>query len=330
MARATRADVAKMAGVSLGTVSHVVNGRAEELGFAPATIEKVQKAARELGYIPHAAARAFRYRTSKIITFFISEIPESLRLPVFSELVLSAIASAGDQGYFVLPVLVSPKDPDPLQIIEQTLGQVEIAGVICEDLPHLHQATDLLEKAEVQTAWINPRGLATANEPGHFGVDEQEGVASLINSIDTRGIKHAVYLTGPGKPTDRLLPFRDHFENLTIIEADTWFTHEGRESMHDFLKSGAVPDLVFGANDHLATGALAALREAQIDVPNEVQVFGYGNYELASSPLIQLSSVTWPLPELGDLAVKSLLQKKPLAHRNIKTSAQPRGTTRPK
>lgn len=54
MGRATRADVARLAGVSLATVSHVMNGHAERLGFAPATAERVRAAAAEVGYVPRA------------------------------------------------------------------------------------------------------------------------------------------------------------------------------------------------------------------------------------------------------------------------------------
>lgn len=328
MARATRADVAKKAGVSLATVSHVVNGRAEELGFATKTIERVQQAARELGYIPHAAARAFRYKSSKIIALFVAEIPASLHLPVFNELVLSIIDTATKGEHFVLPVMVPADVSDPMQIIEQTLREVEVAGAICEDVPHVRLAASLLEKAEVPTSWINPRGIVTADAPaGNFGIDESAGVAELLEQIDTSRVKSAIYLTGPGPDSRRLDPFKHLFPQMEVVLCDSWFTDDGQSKIDELISLGNVPDLIFGANDNLAIGALAALRQANIGSPEEVQVFGYGDFELASSPLIQLSSVTWPLARLGALAVESVLAKGQLPAENLKTSAQPRATT---
>ena len=133
MGRATRADVARLAGVSLATVSHVMNGHAERLGFAPATAERVRAAAAEVGYVPRASARTLRYQRSRVVAVVVPDRSHALRLPVVNEILIGAMDRARSLGYFVLPV---PVDQDPGQALVHALGDVDLAGAVCrpEDL----------------------------------------------------------------------------------------------------------------------------------------------------------------------------------------------------
>ncbi|AOZ72124.1 hypothetical protein BK816_01455 [Boudabousia tangfeifanii] len=312
MARANRSDVAKLAGVSLSTVSHVMNGRAAELGFSEETARKVREAAEQVGYVPRAAARAFRYQASKVIGLFLGEIPESLHLPVFNELLLSAIEAATEMHYFVLPILLPLTRREEIpDIIRKTLQEVELAGAIVEVGSHDPAVFKLLVQSDIPIVWLNPGGPAS-DLPGRasLGIAEGEGVGQMLERIPTEQIKRPVYLTGPGPFPERLRPFAKKFAKYQVVQADSWLTPAGYNSTGRLLADGELPDLIFAANDLLALGALTAARDLEVTIPHTIQLFSYGGFEQTGSPMIQLSTVDWPLEQMGHMAVAALLQER--------------------
>ncbi|MBF1736783.1 MAG: LacI family DNA-binding transcriptional regulator, partial [Trueperella pyogenes] len=104
MDRATRADVARAAGVAPSTVSLVLNGRGPEVKIAPATIQRVQDAARELNYIPNAAARSLRRGSSRLIALLMAELPDNPFVPVVHTVLTTAMIEIQKRGYLLLPL----------------------------------------------------------------------------------------------------------------------------------------------------------------------------------------------------------------------------------
>ncbi|XCB30524.1 LacI family DNA-binding transcriptional regulator [Arcanobacterium hippocoleae] len=146
MPRATRKDVAQLAGVSVATVSHILNGRGDELGFSQSTAKRVKAAAKQVGYIAHPSARNFRYQKSQVIALFTAEAPSSLQPPIFNELLTAVIGRALSAGYFILPV---PITANPRETVEATLREVYLAGAILRDDPELRDIAPLLELNEI-------------------------------------------------------------------------------------------------------------------------------------------------------------------------------------
>ncbi|MCI1983612.1 MAG: LacI family transcriptional regulator [Bifidobacteriaceae bacterium] len=338
MARATRADVAKRAGVSLATVSHVMNGRAEELGFNKETAKRVEQVAKELGYTPRASARSFRYQNSKVIGLFFGRIPESLHLPVFDELLLSVVEQAASLGYYVLPVLFKEdSEITASQLLRSVMREVEFTSIICEYSPRLRSLESELDKMDVPAVWFNTGGLepaeseqASLNEfPGgrqfFAGIDESAGVKDLLKSIDIGKVKNPVFLVGPGEMTARSKPFIECFPECRIVTTDSWLSVAGQEAMNSLL-SETVPDLVFAANDNLALGAIAAFQENNLIPPRDFQIFGYGDVASGGRQQKSLSSIYWPLKELGQLvvneAVSRSLEKSIASNEKTRTSRE--------
>lgn len=326
MARATRGDVAKAAGVSVSTVSHVMNGRAEELGFSRETAERVREAARAVGYVPSAAARSFRYQSSKIIALFLPDPRDSLRLPVFSELLTGCIDAARERGRFILPV---PIGAGALESVERTLREVELAGAVCRASSAVEPAAELLERAEIPVAWISTGG-ALPPGPGcaALGIDESPGVVEMVNSIDTRSVRHPVVILGPGEPSQRVSTFIELFPGAEVMIADGWFARDAHSVARTALERGA--DLIFAGNDYLAIGVLRILAERGSDAGSDVQVFGFGDVQAGPAEPIGLSSVHWPLAELGAGAIGAIVDGGMRDPVMLRTHACPRRTTRPR
>lgn len=328
MARATRADVARAAGVSVATVSHVMNGRAEELGFAPSTAERVRRAARAVGYVPRAAARSFRYQSSKVIALFFPDLPASLRLPVFNEVLTGCIEAARRRGHFVLPV---PICADPLEVVEETLREVELAGAVCRADPSMEPAGDLLGRTEIPVAWIRT-GAEAVPGPGcaSLGVDEARGVHEMLDQIDTDDVARPVIVLGPARHSDRVRAFLDRFPRAEVLTAPGWLAADAHDCARTALERGA--DLVFTGNDHLAVGVVEVLREHDLVPGRHVQVFGFGDVEGGPAALLGLSSVRWPVGELGARAAAAVLDSRGESAQSLLTTlptcAVPRSTTR--
>ena len=107
MERATRADVARVAGVAPSTVSLVLNGRGRDVKIAPATIERVRQAARDLNYIPNAAARSLRRGKSHLIALLMAELPDDPFVPVVHTVLTTAMIDIQQRGYLLLPLFQS-------------------------------------------------------------------------------------------------------------------------------------------------------------------------------------------------------------------------------
>lgn len=361
MARATRADVARKAGVSLGTVSHIMNGRAEELGFSPQTAARVREEARKLGYIPKASARALKYRSSKVIAFFFPQLPPSLRLPVFSELLIGGVESATEGGYYVLPV---PLNDTPAETVANTLREIDLAGAVFrggEDIQAMapgsvmREAIDLLQGAEVPLAWIqtgtpvpasfadtaNRKGLKHGRPIGMFGIDEVSGVEKMLSMIDLSGVKVPVIVTGVDDPpakavnkakTDHLLgretAFLSRFPQASIIRAHGWLVTNGQSVSQNLLDIGA--DLIFCTNDELAFGVLQGIAGSGQLAGKDIQIFGFGDAS-DRAELFGLSTVEWPVADLCKNAVTHLIRviagKESVSVSNLSTQAHARKTT---
>ena len=122
MERATRADVARAAGVAPSTVSLVLNGRGRDVKIAPATIDRVKAAARELNYIPNAAARSLRRGKSHLIALLMAELPDDPFVPVVHTVLTTAMIDIQRHGYLLLPLFQSGDGASDAEVIRGVLG----------------------------------------------------------------------------------------------------------------------------------------------------------------------------------------------------------------
>ncbi|WP_040312561.1 LacI family DNA-binding transcriptional regulator [Gleimia coleocanis] len=331
MARATRKDVATLANVSVSTVSHIMNNRGEELGFSADTEERVRKAAQKLGYIPRASARNFRYQDSRVIAFFTTEAPSSLRLPVFNELITSAIETAREANYFILPI---PVNDDPLGTVAGTIRDIELAGAVVRDDVRLRDAIPLLLKNDVPSVWVNT-GLLDAPDPQTTSivVEEEPGVLEMLSSFNVSTVVKPVLISGPGKDSGRIETFLQYFPNAVRVNAGGWSFHDGYEVGAEV--AGSEPDLIFAANDYLAYGFMSYAADNNLFSNDFPRIFGFGDVGALPTSPNRLSSIEWPLAEASRLAVDVLIHHlrdtEPLSKgviRVLKTSAHPRESTR--
>src|SRR4051812_11002714 len=126
MARASRSDVARLAGVAPTTVSNVLNGRGEALRLSPATVERVRAAAQQLQYVPQASAQALRGGRSHTLGLLLAALPPAPFVPVVYDVLTAAIVQAQVREHLLLPV-VQPEHSKDTAYIDRMLADVDLA-----------------------------------------------------------------------------------------------------------------------------------------------------------------------------------------------------------
>lgn len=273
----TLRDVAERAGVSLKTVSNVVNDFPH---VRESTRAKVQDAIRELGYRPNLAARNLKYGRSGFIALAVPD----LAIPYFAELANKIDAAAAERG-FVLLLDITRADPHAERIVLAGVREHMIDGVIFSPLslnageidagrrPKLpmvflgersipegvdHVSVESVSAANAITQHLIDIGRTRIGAIGRGGSDGES-----TGSVRLEGYRQALEAAG--------LPVRDEFIRTT----KHYSREEGRLAMHALLELAERPDAVFCFNDMMALGALRACHEAGVRVPEDIAVAGF-------------------------------------------------------
>lgn len=307
---ATIKDVAQHAGVSVTTVSHVVN---ETRHVSPQGRERVMAAIRELGYVPSQVARSLKSNSTRTLGML---IPNSSN-PYFAEIVRVVEDRCFAAGYTL--VLCNTDDlPQRQGVYLQVLAERRIDGLIvvstgsdetlAKQLHGLKMPTvlldreiddpecDLVETAHMQGALLAVRHLQSLGHRRVACIGGPAGVASSEQRV--QGWRLAL-AEGGAAPTD--------------TDALLWrggFTSQGGyEAMHAILRTDDRPSAVFVCNDLMAIGALRAVHEIGLRVPDDLSLVGFDDIELAAYSSPPLTTVAQPKEHIGALAVDMLLER---------------------
>lgn len=291
-ARPTLEDVAAHAGVSRATASRVLNSSPRTSHKAR---EAVERAVRELGYSPNAAARSLATRRTDAVALVISE-PEAFIFddPFFATVIRAAsheLSSAGSQM-----LLLMVHQPDDIGRIARFLNSGHVDGALLFT-PHKSDPLPRAVHAMSLPAVFSGRPWSSSSGLHSVTADNAAGAALATQHLLARGRIRITTITGPlDQPSavDRLDGWRSALgadETTThLMSEDGGFTAEGGErAMAVLLKR--VPDLdaVFAASDLMASGALRALHAAGKRVPGDVAIVGFDDHPviapLTSPPL---------------------------------------------
>ncbi len=304
--RVTRKDVAQLAGVSVAVVSYVLNNGPRPV--SPATQSRVEAAIAELGYYPNELARSLRRKQTAIIGLIIPNLSN----PVFAEIANSLEKVCTAEGYMVM-LCGTGRDPDIEKKLAETLRAKQVDGVVVipslspqEILTPLQQAhipTVVLEHDlpgihciavdDRQGGWLATQHLLSL---GHrrIGIIKREPYTAL-SVLRFVGYREALKNTG--------IPF----DPALVIESKAGHA-AGYDAMQRLLTLPDPPTGVFTHNDVLAMGAMRAIYDAGLRVPEDVSVVGYDDTVSTSYLNPRLTTVKSPTAEMGCLAGKIILE----------------------
>lgn len=307
MARTTRLDVAQRAGVAPSTVSNILNGRAAALRIADATVARVEQAAKELGYIPHAGARATAGARSKAVGLVLGALPPSPYVAVVHDVLVTTITSAEAAGYVVVPI-AQPEKGTSARYVDRLLSDVDLAGVVVEHTPRNAEAGRRLAKFDIPLVWMS---LETPEDrlPGvaHVYADEKPGVRAVLERLQLPEGKSLAVMVGPTYRPERLRVAEELFGDRSfLVEASSWLPDAGAETTRALLLDDPRVGALFCADDLLALGALRACRELGLSVPEDISIVGFGGYDIAEHFASELTTAHWPLRALTSAAFGAL------------------------
>jgi len=302
---ATIKDVAESAGVSVATVSRVLNNLDV---VSDATRQRVSDAAAKLGYIPHGGARSLSMRRTECV----GAILPDLHGEFFSELIrgIDRVARLKGQHLLLTP---SHDHADELAAALRSM-QGRADGVLVMS-PHLD--AEVLRRNLPSTM---PAVLM--NTPRHgtpyssFLVDNHGGASAMVRHLWARGHRRIAMIAGPEGNFDadeRRRGFAETMAKLAprshpqILRGD--FTEEsGQRAGREIAAMRQRPDAVFAANDTMAIGCLLALRDARVEVPRDIALAGFDDIPVARYVNPPLTTVRVAIAELGEAAFERLMR----------------------
>ncbi len=308
--RATLSDVARLAGVSGTTVSYIVNGRADEMRISVDTQERVRAAVAQLHYRPNRSARSLRTRTTKTI----GVITDFVASGMFASRMLSGANAAARALDHVLVISETEGDPVVESLLIDEMVERQVDGLVYVTRTTLvHQPpAGRLDGRVVMLNCVDPAGSMPSVLP-----DERAGGRVAAEAILASGLRGDVFVVGED-PTPHALAGHLRLSGIGERMAESgialsgvlpcdWAVEPAYDEVSRWLDSGHRPRGLICLNDRVAMGVYQALGEHGLVVPDDVAVVSFDGSELASWLRPRVTSVALPFEQMGDLAVRLLL-----------------------
>lgn len=299
-------DVAKLAGVSLSTASNALNNKGY---ISKETKEIVEKAAKSLSYRPSGIARTLKQKNSNIIGFFVFDMSG----PVHSEIIAGVVRRAEEEGYEVIVcnshsredkiiskflslrvldacIVMSPELDDemlhdlarnmfPVVALDRDISGENIGCVLMDNAGSGYEIAKLFaDKGFTKIGYIGP------NPEFAYTHDVDDRNRGFLKGVKEFGLD--------------LSETRHRFGGFTV--------ESGYLCMKEILDFGEIPRAVFAANDEMALGALRAIKEYKLKVPEDISLIGFDDVYMAAYTTPSLSTVQRPCFTLGSAAVDLL------------------------
>lgn len=305
---ATIHDVATHAGVSIATVSRVINGNAH---VATALAARVRASIEALQYHPSHAARWLRAKHTMIIGLLISDIQN----PFFTSLIRGVEDVAQKNGYSLI-LCNSDENPDKERQYIEVLCAERIAGAIVVPTRENHRDLRLFKEHQIPVVSVDRR--IKDQDVDVVLVDNVRGAREAVLHLLTNGYRRIGVITGPITTTtgqERLTGYRQALHEARLpadssLERYGSFKEEsGWQFAHELLDLEPPVDALFVGNNLMMMGALEAINARKLRIPDDIAIVGFDELPWAALRSISLTTVTQPAYELGSTAALRLFQR---------------------
>lgn len=308
-ANATIHDVARLAAVSVATVSNVLNAARP---VATATRERVLKAVAALGYTPHAAARSMRGRGSGLIGLIVADITN----PFFTSLVQAVERSANASGYAVL-LCNSDEDAAREQQHLQLLRTQRVDGIILAATGHASSARAVAIGQLQAPVVLVDRGSAELGRDAVM-LDNRRAALEAVRHIVGFGHRRIAMLSGPATVStaaERLGGFREALLEGGLAYDERWVRDTGYreerayDAACDMLRTPDRPTAIFAANNLIAIGVMRAIADLGLHCPEDVSVVSIDDFAWANAFRPRMTTVAQPVAAMGESAMRMLMSR---------------------
>lgn len=302
MNAATIRDVAERAEVSVASVSRVLNGTGP---VTETTRNRVLEAAAALQYVPHSGARSLSTSKTRMIGLILPDLYGEF----FPELIRGMDVAARSLGYHLI-VSSSHEDAEEASAAVRSMrGRVDGLIVLSPHLGAAHLATGLAGRTPV----LMMNGGTDGGYPS-IVIDNHGGAMLAVAHLIDTGRRRIAHIAGPAGHLDAEARRVGYLQamaraGLPATVLDGQFTHvSGHVAGLDLLQREPRPDAVFAGNDNMAVGAMLALQDAGLNVPEDIAVVGFDDLPTAGLVRPGLTTVRTSIPETGRGALERLVR----------------------
>jgi LacI family transcriptional regulator len=304
---ATIKDVAAHAGVSVATVSHVVNNTRF---VTPELRDRVEAVMQELGYEPNLVARGLRSNRTNLIALIIPDITN----PYFPEVARGAQDVVNEHDYVAI-LCNTDRDTDHERRFLHMLWRQRVEGVILN--PAGVTAEELLP---LQQGGVHIVLLGHQISYPSFDVvmiDDQQAAREMVSYLITRGHQRIAHLGGSRPNSGRLRhqgyaqALEEHGLTLdpNLVLDCPWTQKGGYDAIRHLLQRRPLPTAVFAANDLMAIGAMMGIQEAGLRIPDDIAVAGFDNIDEAACVTPALTTIHQPKYDMGKTLAEILFRR---------------------
>jgi LacI family transcriptional regulator len=299
-------DVAREAGVSMATVSRVVNNNPN---VKPQTRKKVFEAIEQLGYRPNAVARGLASKKTTTVGVVIPDISNS----IFAEVARGIEDIANMYHYNIILCNADKKKDKEIRVVNTLLekqvdGLLFMGGVVTDE-----------HNQAFRTSSVPIVLCATTDEQGAIpsvDIDHESAAYDAVSLLIAKGHRNIAMIAGSLQdPALGYARFQGYKRAMTeaglkvldeMIRSGNYRYESGVEAMNYFLESDNRPDAVFAATDEMAIGAIHAIQDHGLKVPDDISVVSIDNTRMASMVRPQLTTVAQPMYDIGAVSMRLL------------------------
>ena len=299
-------DIAKHAGVSVGTASNVLNRPGL---VAPETVKRVQQVMEELGYIPNGYVKQMSVGHSRTLGLVVPNVFN----PFFAEVARGVEDAAAKKNYAVF-ICNTDESPDREERFMGVLVEQLVKGVLITPTS--------MKPAHIKT--LKERGISVgllsaprkSSSECSVTVNDVFGAEIAIEHLVELGHQHIAWVCGPEsipQVIDRTkgvaIAAKHHKIQVDTVRSPSMKFDGGIQAAEEILAMNPRPTGIFCANDLLALGLMRTLLAAGVKIPEEISIIGYDDIEFALTAPVPLSSIIQPAYQLGYTATQLLLSE---------------------
>lgn len=300
-------DVAREAGVSTATVSHVMN---RTKYVTDETRRKVLGAIERYNYHPNTYARTLASGRSSMIGLLVSDISN----PFFPELIKSIEAAAYERGYNVI-LLNTNYDPKRAAEYVRRLSGLNVAGVALMTSELDAGLFSEITHRRVTVVFDNTAPIGD-ERMSNITVDYAAGIEEAIRHLVSLGHRRIAHIAGASSIPSGFIRRQAFLDSMTrylpdeperVIYEGDFRLEGGRRAASEMLAAGDLPTAVVVANDMMALGAMREFRAAGLSIPQDISVVGFDDIAFAALSEPPLTTVCSPRVEIGRRAIEALV-----------------------
>jgi LacI family transcriptional regulator len=309
MSRLTLEDIAKKAGVSRSTVSRVVNNHPN---VSEDVRKRVQKLIKDTGYRPNAAARTLASQRSRMIGLIYPKTVSSVFTDPYYPRLTQGIASACNQNNFTLNLFLANTIDEEEKIISRVLHTGFLDGLLVEAGQIGDQMINKLIESEIPLVVMGRP--YNENSVNYVDIDNVNAARKAVMHLICLGYERIGTITGPIDFTvgiDRLEGYKRALKESEIPIDDSLIVHgrfseeEGYLAMQQLLPEK--PRAVFAASDLIAIGAMDAVKDAGLRIPEDIAFVGFDDHPQLKHTGPALTTIRQPVRRMGIRLVETLL-----------------------